>query len=100
MVPLAPADHEVRSRSWLALGLVGMVYVTGAAGLWSMVQAFEEDAPSTVVPVDDEGVMPMLDETIDVRDALLDKPFTPKLRPTNPLDVETDVASSGMRDQI
>lgn len=92
----APHDNEARSRSWLVLGFVGMVYLVGIAGLWSMVQTFEDSASSTLTPAAEEGPLPRLDDNIDMRDAHLDDPFVPKLRPLAPFGIEREVAASDL----
>lgn len=97
----APArDSGFRSKSWLVIGLVGMVYLVGIAGLWSMVRTFDDAAPSTFTPATDEGTLPPLDDTVDVRDAHLDAPFMPQFRPQAPFDIGRDVAGSGFQNQI
>ena len=99
MVSTTPGDGDVRSRSWFAVGLVGMVYVIGIAGLWSMVQAFDKKADPTVTPAGDSTTLPPLDESIDVRDAGIDQFFVPNFRPIAPTDTGRDVAASSLREQ-
>jgi hypothetical protein len=91
-------DSQATPKRWLALALAGMTYVIGLAGLWSMVQGFEEAALLPVTPAGDERTVPPLDETIDVRDAGLDGLILPQPRPDD-LNVPSDVADSNLQNQ-
>jgi hypothetical protein len=84
------------SKRWLALALAGMTYVVGAAGLWSMMQDFDDAMLLPITPAGDERAVPPLDETIDVRDAGLDGLIRPKPRPDD-LRVPSDVADSNLQ---
>lgn len=80
----APEDRE-RPKLWLALGFVGLIYVIGFAGIWSIVSTFEAShnlslAPATA-PAKDREALPPLDDVIDLRDALFDRPIVPEFRP-------------------
>ncbi|MDH3659214.1 MAG: hypothetical protein OEU92_04150 [Alphaproteobacteria bacterium] len=89
-----------RSRRWLALGLAGMVYVIGIAGLWSMVQSFEPTAPLPLTPAGDDRALPPLDDRIDVRDARLDELIRPEFRPENQVEEGDDVAQTDLQKKI
>jgi hypothetical protein len=69
----APASSSA-DRRWLALGLAGMVYVVGVTGLWSMLETFRETAPRQITPARGTDMLPPVDDTADVRDALLQSP--------------------------
>jgi hypothetical protein len=69
------------SKRWLAFGLVGMVYVVGLVGLWSMIETFREASPQQITPAGGDETMPPLDESIDVRDARLNGPPIPDFKP-------------------
>ena len=86
------------SKRWLALALAGMTYIVGFAGLWSMVQGFDDAALLPVTPAGDERSVPPLDETIDVRDAGLDDLVHPRSRPVD-LQIPSDVAGSNLQNQ-
>ncbi len=88
---------KLRPRSWLVLGLVGMVYLVGIAGLWSMLRAFDDSAASTFTPAGDERTLPPLDESIEVRDAFLDDPVVPKFRPHAVVGISKNVAVSDLQ---
>lgn len=89
---------ERTSKRWLALALAGMTYVIGLAGLWSMVQGFEDAMLLPVTPAGDEQTVPPLDGTIDVRDASLDGLIRPKSRP-NDLGIPSNVAESNLQNR-
>lgn len=99
MSPSAPEMRvDVRSRRWLAIGLAGTVYIAGAAGLWSMYRTFEGPSSPSLTPAGDRETLPPLDETIDVRDALLDDDvFRPVFKPD--FEAEEDVANSDLQTQ-
>lgn len=80
------------------MGLVGMIYLAGIAGLWSMIGTFEDTAPGAFTPAGVNETLPPINETIDVRDAHLDDPFVPTFRPIIPSDSE--VAASSFQKQI
>jgi len=94
--PSSIADRT--PRRWLALALAGMIYFVGLAGLWSMMQSFDNASLLPVTPAGDEQSVPPIEETIDVRDANLDVIIRPKLRP-NDLRSPSDVATSGLLDR-
>ncbi len=93
---MAKADEDARrrtSRRWLAAALMLPVYVAGAAGLWSTYRSFETPVAS-LQPTPARNVevptLPPIDDEIELRDALLDGPIRPKLRPA----IDEDLAAS------
>lgn len=95
-----PPQRDDRPRRWLAIGLAGMVYVVGAAGLWSMYSTFAEQPASSLRPAGGIETMPPIEETIDVRDARLDGPIRPRFKPDLSNGTEEEVASSGAQKRI
>ena len=98
---LAPSpEHRAGGRRWLAFCLAGMVYVTGIAGLWSMVQRFDGAGSPSITPADSDKSLPPLDHQVDIQDARLDGPIIPRFRPeVRPGDGE-DVANSDLQKKI
>jgi len=94
------SENDPGFKRWFVLGLIGVVYITGFAGLWSMVQTFEDARPSSIVPTDGKGNLPPLDELIDVRDAYLGEPIIPEFRPEFLLGAGEDIANSGFQKRI
>jgi hypothetical protein len=86
------------SKRWLAVALAASIYIFGLAGLWSMVQSFDEAVLLPVTPAGDEQTVPPIEETIDVRDARLDGFIRPAFRP-NDLRIPSDVAQSQLQDK-
>lgn len=67
-----PADQaEKRSKRWFALGLAGMVYVMGIAGLWSIYRTFGDVTISPLTPAGSAEPSAPLNEPVDLRDAEL-----------------------------
>lgn len=89
-------DGNSRPRRWLVAGLVGMVYLVGIAGLWSMMQTFDDGGPATFTPAGDEDSLPPLDDSIEVRDAHLDDPFVPAFRPDPVYGIGRTIAASNL----
>lgn len=90
-------ESDSHPRHWLVLGLVGMVYVVGIAGLWSMVQSFDETASTPLTPAGSNDILSPVDEVIDLRDARLDGPIIPQFRPSGPIGPGDDVAASDLQ---
>lgn len=93
-----PFTQDVGPRRWLALAFAGMIYIVGLAGLWSMMQSFDNAALLPVTPAGDEQPVPPIEETIDVRDASLDGILRPQFRP-NDLRKPSDLATSNLQDR-
>ena len=103
LAPSSPTGE--RPRRWLAFCLAGTVYAVGIAGLWSMYRSFDEGAASPLMPAGDSTTLPALNDTIDIRDAHLNGPVRPALRPHElkpdaPDELEEDVAASDLRKRI
>ena len=90
-------EPHAGAKRWLALGLAGMVYVTGAAGLWSMVQMFDDTSHPPMTPADDIKGLPPLDSQVDLQDARLDGPIIPRFRPDLDTGDGEDVATSDLQ---
>jgi hypothetical protein len=87
-----------RPKHWMALCLIGTVYVFGISGLWSDYQSFDTATHVIITPSghgDTVAPITPIEEEIDLRDALLDGPFRPKFRP----QVE-ELADSGLQQPI
>lgn len=93
-------EYRSVSKRWFALGLAGMVYVTGIAGLWSMVQAFDGPGSPAITPADGNNNLPPLDHQVDMQDARLDGPFIPRFRPEIRSGDDADIANSDFQKKI
>lgn len=93
-------EYRSVSKRWFALGLAGMVYVTGIAGLWSMVQTFDGPGSPAITPADGNNDLPPLDQQVDMQDARLDGPFIPRFRPEIRSGDDADVANSLFQKKI
>lgn len=88
---------EELSKRRVALALAGVIYLIGIAGLWSMVQTFDDVTTLPATPANDDGaILPPFNETIDLRDAKLDGFIRPKFRPDD-LRNSGDVARSNLQ---
>lgn len=109
--PFAGEDAEPRSdhrrdhrkpKRWLALGLAFTVYATGIAGLWSMVSSFDGMTAPTLSPAGNKGTktLPPVERVIDLRDARLDGPIIPRLRPDGLIAPNDELATSEFQKKI
>lgn len=102
--PLATAvrlEDDGWSRRFLALGLAGIIYVIGIAGLWSMVQTFDQTTSPPLTPAGDRKAMPPLEGAIDLRDARLDEDrLVPKAKPEGAGSADEDIADSDLQKRI
>ncbi len=96
--PATPPIHESdgRSKRWLALGLAGLIYAVGFAGIWSMTARFEPRLPSSITPAGDEGILPPLDDAVDVRDARSKSLILPERRPATDGAAGTEITASNL----
>ena len=81
--PLADMRAYQAPRRWIALGLSGMIYAVGIAGLVSMVMALQDTMNAASQTASSELALPPIDDMVDMFEFHRDGPFIPRFKPSD-----------------